>query len=623
MSEVIEELKRDVTLDYLKILKALKELPFNVGKNLLVDFLAGDYKNKSIINNKLDELYNFGSLNWEKERILSEINHLINNGMIEQITSDYNRFIKVLRISIKGQNEITRPTLPNLRLKDKINFGEASISLEEREMFEELSDFLGRFDDQQKKAIISNAKKILCIAGAGSGKTTALTKRIEFLVKYKNVLPEKILAITFTRKARLEMEKRLKAYGILGVKVHTFNSFCERILQRNFDKIYGRPIRVLTYADKILAMNMALSFLGIDMNEAIERYFSAQQRKFKTAVQLQNSFLNDCFSVMEYFKLTNEEVNFSSKSMDENVENARLVFEITKYLKDHMDMQGLRDFSDQLIDAVSFLKTNKELVPSFEHVLVDEYQDVNSIQIELLKILSPKNIFAVGDPRQSIFGWRGSDISYILNFEKDYPESEIIHLTKNYRSSGKIVEFMNRSIKDMGLPDLESHRIKDLSKIKIFNFENEEIERIFVIDEILSSSIPRNQIFVLARTNRQLMELSSVMKLRKIPHILKTDDTFSQNDAGEEEITLATIHAIKGLQAKKVFVIGCNENNFPCKASDHPAIEMIKTDKYDKEEEERRLFYVAISRAKEILYLTYTGKKPTYFINEEMSRLGN
>jgi DNA helicase-2/ATP-dependent DNA helicase PcrA len=112
------------------------------------------------------------------------------------------------------------------------------------------------------------------------------------------------------------------------------------------------------------------------------------------------------------------------------------------------------------------------------------------------------------------------------------------------------------------------------------------------------------------------------MKIKGISHVVKTDEVKNPKDMKEGDVTLATIHAIKGLEAKKVFVIGSNEQNFPCKASDHPAIEMVKIDDYDKEEEERRLFYVAISRAKEILYVTYSGKKPTYFLNDEMMKIG-
>ena len=107
-----------------------------------------------------------------------------------------------------------------------------------------------------------------------------------------------------------------------------------------------------------------------------------------------------------------------------------MVFEICNYIESYMKKEGLRDFSDQLIDAISFLEKNGELVPNFEHVLVDEYQDINSTQIKLLKILNSDNLFCVGDPRQSIYGWRGSDINYILKFGETYPNAEMIYLTK-------------------------------------------------------------------------------------------------------------------------------------------------------------------------------------------------
>lgn len=609
-------------LDYIKILKALMELPFQVGKNLLTDFLNGDYKNKSIIKNKLDELYNFDTLHWSKDKINQEIDRLITHGMIELSTSDYNRFVKVLKLTMRGQTEITHPTLPRKGLKNKVKFKRTEVTEKDKERFEVLDSFLNGYNDEQKKSIISEAEKILCVAGAGSGKTTVLTKRIEFLVKYRGVPPEKILAITFTRKARQEMKKRLHNLNIDGeVKVHTFNSFCEGILRKHGNKIYNHPVRVQSYSDKILAMNMALGTLGIDMEDALQSYFTPQQRKFRTGNQLANSFMNDCFSVMDYFKVAGEKGYDFSKDVDiKDRHNARRVYQITEYLKEHMETQGLRDYTDQILDTTKFLKENTSEIPEFEHILIDEYQDVNAMQIDLIRLLKPRNLFAVGDPRQSIFGWRGADINYILNFEKDSEDSEIIHLTKNYRSTKEIVSFINNSIASMGLPDLEHHRESKDTKIKIINFESEEAERNFVVKKILESKIPRDEIFVLMRTNRQLQELSQQMKNEKIPHVLKTDEVQNQITGKIGDVTLATVHAIKGLEAKKVFVIGCNEQNFPCKASDHPAIEMIKIEDYNKLEEEKRLFYVAISRAKEILYLTYSGKKMTYFISDEMRK---
>jgi len=172
----------------------------------------------------------------------------------------------------------------------------------------------------------------------------------------------------------------------------------------------------------------------------------------------------------------------------------------------------------------------------------------------------------------------------------------------------------------MKLPDLENHKEGE-KNIKLLNFDSEEKEFNFVVNEILRLNLPREEVFVLARTNRQIAELTNLMKQKQIQIIVKTDEINNPVYDKKGHVTLATIHAIKGLEAKAVFVVGVNEMNFPCKASDHPVIEMIKMEEYDKEEEEKRLFYVAISRAKQRLYLTYSGKKVSYFVNDEMMNL--
>lgn len=168
----------------------------------------------------------------------------------------------------------------------------------------------------------------------------------------------------------------------------------------------------------------------------------------------------------------------------------------------------------------------------------------------------------------------------------------------------------------MNLNDLESD-FENQREIKLCNFSEEEAEYNFVSAKILSTNTNRNEIFILARTNKQLSELSEILKRRGIRHILKTEDEKSI-EPKENEVTLATIHSIKGLEAEEVFVIGCTKRNFPCVASEHPVIEMLKMYEYDRIEEERRLFYVAISRAKNKLHMTYSGKNHTRFILDEM-----
>jgi DNA helicase-2/ATP-dependent DNA helicase PcrA len=171
----------------------------------------------------------------------------------------------------------------------------------------------------------------------------------------------------------------------------------------------------------------------------------------------------------------------------------------------------------------------------------------------------------------------------------------------------------------MKLVDLDSE-VSGEKDMELKNFVSEEMEFAYIVEKILSSSIPRKEIFVLARTNNKLNELSDKFNSLGISHVVKKEDSIYE-DSWEDKITLATVHSIKGLEAEMVFVVGCTSNNFPCKGSEHPVIEIVKVEEYDKEEEEQRLFYVAMSRAKKSLYLTYTGKKPTYFITDEMFKL--
>ncbi len=609
--------------DYIKVLKALDSMPFNIGKNLLIDFLHGDDKNESIKRNRLNKKILFGILQlYSRQEINDFIENLLHNSLIEHRQLENNKFVKVLALTEKGRQEISNPSLHKKKLSNNFEVKETVITDHDRMVFASFDFFLKPYNDEQKKAIVSPSGSILCVAGAGSGKTSVLTKRIEFLTKFRSVAPEKILAITFTRKARSEMAARLSKYPYCnGVRIETFNSFCEKILKENNDAIYGRPVRVMSYGEKIRLFTVALKEKGIDPSSAIEQYFSFGQQRGKTDEELIRMLMNDCYSVMEIYKTGNKKLEEFLKEADNLEEkdrkNVEMVYEICEYIISFMDKFGLRDYSDQLIHCIEFFKSNPDKMPKFEHILVDEYQDVNLMQIGLLDLLNGKNLFCVGDPRQSIFGWRGSKIKYILNFEEKYPDSEIITLSTNYRSSRQIVDLMNRSLESTKLPELR-HSSPSQAEIKIVNFDSENEEMEFIIAKILELDAPKNEIFVLARTNRLISELSDRMKLRSIRHIIRTEDHNRDIEAARDEVTLATIHSIKGLEAEAVFVMGCSSMNFPCKASDHPIIELVKFDDYDREEEERRLFYVALSRAKSKLYITYAGKNHTRFINDRM-----
>ncbi|MBU2612279.1 MAG: exodeoxyribonuclease V subunit gamma [Nanoarchaeota archaeon] len=612
----IPEYKRDESKDYKFVLEGLNRIPFPVGKNLLVDFLKGNEDNRSILKNNLGELENFSSLSYlEEEKIRKIVDKLVANQFIETSSSVFNNGSTVLSISEKGKSRIFEfENQSGTILKEDLN-------KEEIKSLFEFKDFLSGFNNEQKKAIISQKKEILCVAGAGSGKTTVLTKRIEFLTKLGRVHGDKILAVTFTRKAKEEMEKRLLKSGV-RVVVETFNSFSEKVLLKNAGRIYGRRTRIASFHDKMIAVLRALDETGFTIEEAVLNYFESPEKLNKNIYELQNMFISDCFNVFEYFKVLGISIEeFKKKYFLDDDKTSNMIFEIIKFLESHFSSNGLRTYADQVKDAVTFFKMYPKFIPEFEHVLVDEFQDVNSEQISLIELLNPKNLFCVGDPRQSIFGWRGSEIRHIMDFKKNRPQSEIVYLNKNYRSRKKIIEFMNESIKKMNLPGLEpdSHGEEDY-ELEILKFENEGKEFDFVKEKILSSEIAREEIFVLARTNRKLQDFSNVLKKSGIKHIIKNENS-REISAKKGEVTLSTVHSAKGLEAEAVFLIGCTNGNFPTKYSEHPIIEKIKIYDYNKEEEERRLFYVALSRARKNLYLTYSGKSHTYFISEGMKEI--
>ncbi|MDP3918895.1 MAG: exodeoxyribonuclease V subunit gamma [Nanoarchaeota archaeon] len=599
---------------YIFVMKTIQELPFSVGKKLLIDVLLGNERNDSVKRNKLYELSHFGCLAYDEVEMNKVIETLEADGFI--VSKKYgNNPWKVLSLTNKGENEVNHPKFYRSK-QDYLRSPELEITEQDNILFQTFDFFLSNFNIEQKKAITSNNNCILCIAGAGSGKTTVLTKRIEFLVKYRSVESKKVLAITFTRKARKEMQERLAKLGHNEVVIETFNSFCEKFLRRNNDLVYNKTVRMMSYSDKMRLFKSALESLGISVSSAVELYFKKSQLKSKSIEDLFYILMNDCFFVVDYYKSKNREIEDLSLTSD-NVAAAKFISAVCKYIDKKMRNEGLRDHIDQLVDTLNFLKKNNNFIPKFDYVLVDEYQDVNNLQTELIDLLNPKHLFCVGDPRQSIFGWRGSNINYILNFKEKYEGAELISLKKNYRSSSSIVGFMNEVIRPMALPSLESDK-KGEKDVKLFNFRTESAEFEFVIQMILASDVPREEIFVLARMNKQLSALSKLMYERGINYVLKSDEQRKSVEAGEGQVTLATVHAIKGLEAKLVFVIGCTSLHFPCKASEHPIIDMIDIEEYDKEEEERRLFYVALSRAKDTLFMTYYGRRHSYFLSDKL-----
>ncbi len=239
---------------------------------------------------------------------------------------------------------------------------------------------------------------------------------------------------------------------------------------------------------------------------------------------------------------------------------------------------------------------------------------MNDQQIELLNLLSPDNLFAVGDPRQSIYGWRGSKIQHIIDFPNIHPSAQVIQLTKNYRSNKNIVALCNAVINKTGYEDLESASEEE-GIVELNYYKTEDNQALAIVKDIVAYEGNRKNIFVLSRTNKALEKIKEACEAKGIDYLLRTDELRRPGiEAQNGQVTLATVHAIKGLEAERVYLISANGANFPCKATDHPVMELYcMQEDYDSYAEELRVLYVALSRPQKELYISYTANLSPFF----------
>ena len=364
-------------------------------------------------------------------------------------------------------------------------------------------------NDKQLEAVVHKDGPCLVLAGAGSGKTKVLTQRIINLID-SGVSPYNILAITFTNKAAKEMRNRVEnELGSItdSIFIGTFHSFGLRILRENYIDIgYTSNITILDTDDVKAIVKRILKENGYD----------PAKYEIRTIINKISSAKNDGIRPDEYTKLFLNDLDIV----------IGLVYkEYTKLLKDNNSV----DFDDLLLKPVELLKKNKIILEKyqerFKYILVDEYQDTNSIQYELCKLLASryKNIFVVGDANQSIYSFRNADYRNILNFEKDYKNTKVILLEENYRSTNNILKAANSVIKN----NSEGKKLNlwssksDGELIDYIRCEDEIKEANFVINKIkdlISNGYKYSDIAVLYRTNAQSRVVEDAFVRNNIPH---------------------------------------------------------------------------------------------------------
>ena len=289
-------------------------------------------------------------------------------------------------------------------------------------------------NEMQKKAVFQTEGPVLILAGAGSGKTRVLTHRIAYLIEEKGVNPWNILAITFTNKAAGEMRERvdhLVGFGSESIWVSTFHLACVRILRRFIDRLgYDTNFTIYDTDDQKSLMKEVCKYLQIDTK-------TYRERALLSAI---SSAKNEMISPQEF--LLQAEGDFSKQKI------AEVYLEYEKQLR----ANNALDFDDLLVRAVQLFETQPDVLDyyqeRFRYIMVDEYQDTNTVQFHLIRILSSKyrNLCVVGDDDQSIYKFRGANIKNILNFESEFPDATVIKLEQNYRSTSNILNAANAVI---------------------------------------------------------------------------------------------------------------------------------------------------------------------------------
>ncbi len=447
----------------------------------------------------------------------------------------------------------------------------------------------------QQKVVSSTDGPLLVLAGAGSGKTAVLVERTKAIMS-QGIKEENICIITFTNKAAYEISERIKkaTHHTHKILVGTFHSIALSLIREeiNFSR-YMSGFEILSEYDMGKIIGSCIKRLGFDLN------------------------LNDCIRQISRYK-------YSGISPDQvNNEDERIVKIYHEYQR-LLQQYNRIDFDEIILESIRILKEPEvygRWSNKIRYLMVDEFQDTNIAQYKFLKALfkeSNSNLCVVGDDYQSIYGFRGADINIILNFQKDY-KAKVIKLEENYRSTKNIVQASKAIITNntkQAKKDVFTSKDKG-SLVFINKFETSEEEAEFIVNTIIKKTECEKARYkdfaILFRANKFLDGIKLALENAGIPYktlekwekplsveSISIDITeLQEQEENTDSVTLLTVHSSKGLEFTNVFLIAVEQGSFPSRY-------MTKGDLL---EEERRVMYVAMTRAKETLYISYTNTR--------------
>ena len=370
-------------------------------------------------------------------------------------------------------------------------------------------DYLKNLNEKQREAAMYTEGPLLILAGAGSGKTSTMTRRIAYMIMEQGISPYSILAVTFTNKAAREMKERVETLVGAGMNmwIMTFHSACLRILRMNADRIgYTRDFTIYDPVDQKTVIKSLVKAQGAD-----DKIFTP------------NYVLGIISDAKEH--------GIDSREFAENADGykEKITAKLYRGYEETLKKNNAMDFDDLIWKTVKLFETDEETLEyyrqKFRYIMVDEYQDTNYMQYRIVRLLAEqhRNICVVGDDDQCIYQWRGADIRNILSFEKDFPGTKVVKLEQNYRSCGNILKAAHSVIShNRGRKDKELWtEAEDGSKIMYRRLDTEKSEAAYVAHEIdrkMTAGRKYSDFAVLYRTNVQSRNFEEAFMAADIPY---------------------------------------------------------------------------------------------------------
>jgi DNA helicase-2/ATP-dependent DNA helicase PcrA len=478
-------------------------------------------------------------------------------------------------------------------------------------------DLLVGLTPEQREAVTSPARRLLVRATAGSGKTHVLTLRIQRQIAQKEVDADQVIAMTFTRRAGDELRRRLFRAGIRDIRAGTFHRAALSLVNQYREDHHLKPLVIESNRRRLV------SALAAQLKDSGD--LRLEDWQLPRLEQEIGWALSQGFTGAQYAK------NAKKLRRDAPLPAAQFADVLDRYVG-LCRSRGVLDFDLLLSEAISLLRDEPNVLASFRHrnkaIYVDETQDMNPLQFMLLRHMAgdDPDLFCVGDPNQSIYGFNGANPQLLGEIIRTWPDTVVLDLTRNHRSTANIIAVANTLLEQGAQGIIPAKDEGDVPMVRSYNTDEQEAEHVATwLSAKHQPGSPWKSMAVLARTNAQLELVASLLEAHDIPcerrgaehspasDLLTTPETWNRriDEDHKDAVALSTIHRAKGLEFQHVAAIGWSEGQLP-NYNATTAAQLA---------EEQRLAYVALSRAEDSLLITWSrGRNDPRYPDRSPSR---